>query len=179
MVHIYNLQEPVKYNKAAFNPNVVFLSLLYTLLSKTQVLGATTLIIYMLFQKTLDYALAISSLSFNIKTQQPECLCVDLEGLQQLIFYMVNTISCQGGGERCPFSLKTYFRQGQESVAFCSAVAFLWLVGFLFNHFSSRRHLPNLFFFWLFHIRSVWTNLQLKPVVAFCGVHCTCFEVCC
>lgn len=47
--------------------NVVLLSLLYTLLSKTQMLGATTVTVYMLLQKTLDYTLAsvVSHLKSN------------------------------------------------------------------------------------------------------------------
>lgn len=98
------------------------------------------------------------------------------------------------GEGKNPFTLKTYFREGEVFVAFCSVccifcccfVLVLFFRPFVSfkNHFGSRRHLPNIFFFflffsWLFHIRSVWTNLQLKPVVAFCGVRCTCFEVCC
>lgn len=53
-----------------------------------------------------------------------------------------------------------------------SAVFLCFVLGFaiVFNHFGSRRHNFNVFYFCLFHVRGVRTNLQFKPVVAFCGV---------
>lgn len=48
--------------------NVVLLSLLYTLLSKTQVLGATTLTSIYATSEDFRLRIGISSLSFNIKT---------------------------------------------------------------------------------------------------------------
>lgn len=81
----------------------------------------------------------------------------------------MNTISRQGSGRGVLLQWRCNFWEGEAFVAFCS-VCSIPLCWFAFNHFGSRRHLPSLFFFWLFHIRSVWTNLQFKPVVAFCGV---------
>lgn len=53
-----------------------------------------------------------------------------------------------------------------------SAVFLCFVLGFaiVFNHFGSRRYNFSVFYFWLFHVRSVQTNLQFKSVVAFCGV---------
>lgn len=53
-----------------------------------------------------------------------------------------------------------------------SVVILCFVLGFaiVFNHFCSRRHHFNVFYFCLFHVTSVQTNLQFKPVVAFCDV---------
>lgn len=96
-------------------------------------------------------------------------------GLRKLV--LVNLLrskyKCmQEGG---PFILRTSFREGEAFVAFssvCCIPLLCFVLGFaiVFNHFGSRRHNFSVFYFWLFHVRSVQTNLQFKPVVAFCGV---------
>lgn len=109
---------------------------------------------------------------------------------------MINTVSrgVEGTGVIfCCTITRCNCREGEAFVAFCSVccilLLFAWfflfvclfsaLISFVSNHFDSKRHLPNLIFFWLFHIKSVQTNLQFKSVVAICGVDCAYFEICC